>query len=98
MYDDILELMRQAVAADRVFLSFHANKELKADRLQFGDIINCILSGEIIEQQLDDSDEKYLLYGDAQNGDELALVAKLGFQQTTLIITVFRLRITDYEY
>jgi hypothetical protein len=66
--------------------------------LGFDDILNCILTGEITEQQLDDGEEKYVLQGDARNSDEIAVVAKLGYNQTTVIITVFRLRITDYDY
>ena len=98
MFDQILEQMRKAVAADRVYLTFHANKELKADSLDFDDIINCILTGEIMEQQSDEGEEKYLLYGEARSRDEIAVVAKLGYYQTTVIITVFRLRITDYDF
>ena len=98
MFDQILAQMRKAVAADRVYLTFHANKELKADGLNFDDVINCILTGKIKEQQLDKGEDKYLLYGDARNSDEIAVVAKLGYNQTTVIITVFRLRITDYDF
>lgn len=81
-----------------MFLTFHANKELKADGLEYEDVINCLLTGLIMEQQLDEGDEKYLVYGDACNSDEIAVVAKLGYNQTTVIITVFRLRITDYDF
>ena len=75
MFDQILAHMRKAVAADRVYLTFHANKELKADGLDFDDVINCILTGEIMEQQLEKGEDKYLLYGDARNSDEIAVVA-----------------------
>jgi hypothetical protein len=51
-----------------------------------------------MEQQLDDGEEKYVLYGDARNNDEIAVVAKLGYNQTTVIITVYRLRISDYDF
>ncbi|HEX4951304.1 MAG TPA: DUF4258 domain-containing protein [Blastocatellia bacterium] len=98
MFAQILAQMREAAAADRVYLTFHANKELKADGLDYDDVIHCILTGEIMEQQLDDGEEKYVLYGDACNNDEIAVVAKLGYNQTTVIITVFRLRISDYDF
>ena len=98
LYAHILERMRQAVAADKVYLSFHANKELKADKLKFDDVLNCILTGEIIEQQLDDGEEKYLVYGDSCDGNEVAVVAKLSYNESTLVITVFRLRFTDYDF
>ena len=98
MYAQILERMKQSVALDKVYLTFHANKELKADKLNFQDLINCILSGEIVEQQLDDSEEKYLLYGQSCNGAEIAVVAKLNYNDSTLVITVFRLRFNDYDF
>lgn len=100
MYDQILEQLRNAAAAGRVYLAIHANKELKSDRLTYEDIVNCILTGEIIEQQFDSArqEEKYVLYGDALSGAEMAVVAKRGHDQTTVIITVYRLRITDYDF
>ena len=84
VFDQLLEQMRKAVAADRVYLTFHSNKELKADGLDFDDVINCILTGEIMERQLDEGEEKYLLYGEARSRDEIAVVAKLGYNQTTV--------------
>ena len=91
-------LYTQIVAADKVYLSFHANKELKADKLKFDDVLNCILTGEIIEQQLDDGEEKYLLHGDSCDGAEVAVIAKLSYNKSTLVITVFKLRFTDYDF
>ena len=84
----------------RVFLTFHANRELKEEGLSYEDVINCLLTGEIIEQQfdVDRQEEKYLLYGDAQNGDEMAVVARVGYNDDTVIITTFRLRSTDYDF
>lgn len=86
--------------AGRIRLTIHANRELKADGLAVDDVINCLLTGEIIEQQFDDDgrEDKYLIYGDARNNDEMALTARLGYNKTTIVITVFRLRITDYDY
>lgn len=98
VYESILELMREAARNNAVYLTLHANKELKNDRLDYDDVINCLLTGVIVEQQLDETEEKYLIYGDAESGDEMACVAKLGYNNATLIITVFRLRTTDYEF
>ncbi len=99
MYDEILKQMREAAAAGRVYLTIHANKELKRDRLDYGDVVHCLLTGEIIEQQFDDDwgEDKYLVYGDTQGGNEMAVVAKLGYHNTAVIITAYRLRITDYD-
>lgn len=99
MFDDVIKQMRDAALAGRVYLVIHANRELKADRLVYDDVINCLLTGEIVEQQFDEDwqEEKYVVYGDACSGDEIAVVAKLGFNLTTVVITVYRLRIGDYD-
>ena len=98
-YVQILAKMCEAALAGRVFLTFHANKELKNDKLSYDDVISCILTGEIIEQQFDveRGETKYLVFGDSLSKDEMAVVARLGYNDDTVIITVYRLRITDYE-
>ena len=63
-----------------------------------GGELNCILTRGIMEQQLDEGEEKYLLYGAARNNAEIAVVARLGYNQTTVVITVFSLRISDYDF
>jgi hypothetical protein len=99
MYEKVLNDVRQSARARRVFLSFHANEELAADDLIYSDVINCILTGVVIGDQYDaDRGEiKYELYGDSLNGDEMAIIFKFGFGDDTIIITVYRLRITDYD-
>lgn len=98
-YAQILAKMQEAARAGRVFLTFHANKELKDDKLTYDDVVNCVLTGEIIEQQFDveRAEDKYLVFGDSLSADEMAVVARLGYNDDTVIITVYRLRITDYE-
>lgn len=100
MFDGIIKQMRDAAMAGRVYLVIHANRELKADDLEYDDVISCLLSGEIVEQQFDEDwqEEKYVIYGDARNGDEMAVIAKLGYNRATVVITVYRLRITDYDF
>lgn len=99
MYSHILKLIRQAALNGCVYLTLHANKELKGDNLTYDDALNCLLAGDIVNDQYDpDKNEiKYLIYGDCLNGDEMAVVAKLGYNQDAVIITVYRLRVTDYE-
>ena len=95
----VLKKMRSAVNAGYLYLTLHANKELKADGLEFEDVAHCILTGEIIEQQsdLDHGEDKYVIYGDSRQGNEMAAVAKLGYNDAAIIITVYRLRIDDYD-
>jgi hypothetical protein len=99
MYQQILNQMRQAVRAGRVVMTNHAVKEMKRDGLEFGDVTHAILTGEIVEQQFDpDRDEyKYIIYGDALNGAEVGLTAKWGYNDDTVVITVYCLRMDDYD-
>jgi len=94
MYEKVLKRARRAARAGSVYLSFHANEELAADDLIYADVINCLLTGEIIGDQYDaDRGEvKYELYGDSQNGDEMAVIFKLGYNDDAVIITVYRLQ------
>ncbi len=99
MYSHILKLIHQAARDGRVYLTLHANKELKIDNLTYDDVINCLLTGDVVTDQYDpDYDEtKYVIYGDCLNKDEMAVIAKLGYNQDAVIITVYKLRVTDYE-
>ena len=53
MFEQILSEMREAARAKRVYLSEHARDEMADEELTFQDVIHCILTGEIIEQQYD---------------------------------------------
>lgn len=69
------------------------------DDLTFQDVINCILTGEIVEQQYDlkRKEYKYVIYGECLDEAEIAVVAKLTYNQGVGVITIYRLRITDYD-
>ena len=99
MFEQVLSAMREAAAAPRVYLTEHARDEMADDRLSFRDVIHCILTGEIVEDQYDADrgESKYVIFGDGCNEDEMAVVAKLTYNQTAVVITVYRLRITDYD-
>ena len=70
----------------------HAAAEMKRDLLRRADIEHCILIGEIVERQWDRvyNEYKYVIAGEAENGNEIEVVAKLQQIGTTIIITVFR--------
>ena len=99
MFEQILSAMREAAAARRVYLTEHARDEMAEDRLSFQDVIHCIVTGEIVEEQydVDRAENKYVIYGDCLNEDEMAVVAKLTYNHKAVVITVYRLRITDYD-
>ena len=77
----------------------HAVRELSKDDLSADDAVNCILTGEIIKDQFDLRYQqiKYVIYGDTLAGDEMALVARWDDAQQVVVITVYRLRVDDYE-
>jgi Domain of unknown function (DUF4258) len=99
MYDKILRQMRKAARAGRVQFTSHALDELSKDDLAPKDAINCILTGEIIKDQYDDryGDVKYVIYGDTLASEEMALVARWDESRDVVVITIFRLRVTDYD-
>src|SRR2546425_7944743 len=99
MYDKILRQMRKAAQSKRIRFVPHALDELSKDNLAPKDAINCILTGEIIKDQYDDlyGEVKYVIYGDTLAGDEMAVVARWDESQNVVVITIFRLRIIDYE-
>ncbi|MGH9845201.1 MAG: DUF4258 domain-containing protein [Blastocatellia bacterium] len=98
MYEQVLRQMQGAVRAGRIQFNRHALNELAMDDLSPKDAGNCILTGEIIEDQYDElyGEEKYVIYGDTLAGDEMAVVARWDESQSGVVITVYRLRITDY--
>ena len=99
MFERILAEMRKAARAGLVYLTEHARDEMADDRLTFQDVINCILTGDIVDCQYDVARDgnKYVIYGDCVNEDEMAVVAKLTYNNNVGVITVYRLRITDYD-
>ncbi len=99
MYQQVLNQMRQAVRAGRIVMTNHAVREMKRDGLVFEDVTHALLTGEIVELQFDPErgEYKYIIFGAALNDDEIGLAAKLGYNEDTVIITVYRLRIDDYD-
>jgi hypothetical protein len=99
MSERILAEMRKAARAGLVYLTEHAREEMADDSLTFQDVINCILTGDIVDCQRDigRGENKYVIYGDCVSEDEMAVVAKLTYNKNVGVITVYRLRITDYD-
>jgi hypothetical protein len=99
MFERILAQMQQAARVGRVYITEHARDEMADERLTFQDVVNCLLSGEIVKHQYDAEwdENKYVVYGDCLNEDEMAVVAKLTYNNDVGVITAYRLRITDYD-
>lgn len=69
MYWQELQRMRLAVNARRVRFTVHSVEELNAEGYDETDAYNCILTGEIVEDQYDPRYRqiKYVVFGDARN-------------------------------
>lgn len=99
MYEQILQKMQQAARTGRVRFRSHAIDELSNDNLSTDDAINCILTGEIVEDQFDVDFQqlKYVIFGEAINSDEMCVVVRWDDYQNVIVITAYRLRIADYD-
>jgi hypothetical protein len=86
--DDIVE----AIRANRVRISNHADEEAEADQLSFDEIYFSVLHGEVIEDY--PSDKPYpscLIYGETFSGDPVHSVWAYNEQnQWVVLITVYR--------
>lgn len=99
MHDKILKKMQRAVRAGHIVYRSHVDDQLKARNLTRDDVKNCIYTGEIVADQYDPEYDqvKYKIYGDALSGDELGMIARWDDFNNVVVITVFRLRIEDYD-
>ena len=91
MFKRILVKMRERVRLGRLTIPDHAFQEMLDDDLMPSDLKHCILYGEIVERQWDEkwSEWKYVIEGDAVDGDSIEVVAKLG-PDDTVVVTVYR--------
>jgi len=88
---DINDLI-EAIQANRVHISDHADEEAEDDQLTFDEIYFSVLHGEIIEQY--PTDKPYpscLIYGQTFSGDPVHSVWAYNAQnQWAVLITVYR--------
>ncbi|MCX8103583.1 MAG: DUF4258 domain-containing protein [Candidatus Bipolaricaulota bacterium] len=82
----------QAIQANRVRISDHADEEAQADKLSYEEIYFSVLHGEIIENY--PTDKPYpscLIYGQTFSGDPVHSVWAYNAQnQWAVLITVYR--------
>lgn len=82
----------EAVHANRVRVTNHADEEAEADQLKFDEIYFSVFNGEIIEAY--PTDKPYpscLIYGQTVNGDPVHSVWAYNKQnQWAVLITVYR--------
>jgi hypothetical protein len=85
--------MREKVQQQSYVMTLHAEDEMYEDGYTIFDVENVILTGVVIERQQDtyNTDEwKYIILGEAQDGQSIEIVSKIGLTEHLVIITVYR--------
>jgi Domain of unknown function (DUF4258) len=92
MYERELKKFRALVRKRRYILSTHALEEMGEDDLLDEDIEHVVLTGKIIERQLDrvTKERKYVFSGTGCDGEKVGVVLKLGPTDKAVVITTYR--------
>jgi hypothetical protein len=91
MFNRILKEMRDKIRERKYVMTIHGEEEMNNDCLSICDAESGILTGKIVERQKDKvTDEwKYRIIGQAVDGSEVEVVAKLSPTGKLVIITVY---------
>jgi len=91
MYEQILKQMRECIRTRGYVMTLHAEEEMADDELTIFDVEHSILTGSIIERQQDrvTNEWKYLVEGQALDGEWVIVVAKLSLTGKLVLITVY---------
>lgn len=92
MFARVLAEMRRRARAGNLIMKPHALEELHNDGLILDDLIQAILTGQIVERQFDElfSEYKYIVEGATLEPDELIQVVVKLWQDDLVIITTYR--------
>lgn len=94
---DIADL-QSLVSARQILWTEHLALRLRERGLKRADVINCIQSGEIIEQYTDDTPfPSYLILGTSVNGKPLHVVCGLNTGVNCCMITAYYPNIDKWE-
>jgi hypothetical protein len=87
-----IEELVQAIHADRVRITDHADEEARADRLPLDEVLSSIPGGEIIENYPDDKPfPSCLIFGTTFHGDPVHSVWAYNLENRwAVLITVYR--------
>lgn len=86
-----LKYIREKVRKGQYRFSRHADEERTADKLKVSDIEEAVLSGEIIEERLDDPrGPSCLIFGRNKRGEQIHVVMGFTDDNWPLIVTVYR--------
>jgi len=92
MHEKVLLRMRQAIRTREYYVTTHADEEMYDDDLSIRDVERVVATGRIVERQKDpqSSEWKYVIHGVSLDSEAAAVVAKFGFTDRLVIITVYR--------
>ena len=93
MFERILARMRTRIQSRQYVMTWHARGEMRNDGLSIYDIEHCILTGEILDRQIDDltNEWKYRVLGTTITGPATEVVVKFSPTGKLVIITVYAL-------
>ncbi len=92
MYERTLRQMRETIRTRRYVMTTHAEEEMNDDDLSIYDVERVILTGSIIERQIDKEtgEWKYLVAGQSMQGVAFTVVGKMSVTGKLVLITVYR--------
>jgi hypothetical protein len=92
MFERTLGRFRSLIRSGEYLLSIHALEEMAEDDVLTEDVENVILTGGIVERQIDRATRarKYVFLGRDLAGDPIGVVAKIGAVGKVVILTVYR--------
>lgn len=88
----VLDRLKEKVRNREYIVTLHAEEEMSDDGLTISDLENIILAGRLEERQLDrvTGERKNVIVGPTCEGQQAAVVLKLGVSGFAVIITVYR--------
>jgi hypothetical protein len=92
MFEQALKRFRSLVRKRQYILTIHALEEMGEDDVLDEDIENTILTGQIVERQVDRAtrERKYVLAGTDCAGEPVSVVLKMGPTGKVVVITIYR--------
>lgn len=92
MFKRELRRFRSLVRKRQYILTIHALEEMGEDDILDEDIEHVILTGQIVERQVDQAtkERKYVLIGTDLAGEPVGVVLRMGSTGKVVVITVYR--------
>lgn len=82
--------LREIILTGRYLVSRHADQERVREGYTVGDLVSCVLSGEIVREDVDtDRGTEYLIQGWMWTKEQLRVKIGIGDDQEATFITVY---------